>query len=587
MDQLFQFWLGKLSDMVDGASRAVIFSAKSTQNSYMATHFWPAGNNESIIFEEAVKKVLLDKKCVLQQHRYNREETGETLDIVACPLFYKKQLTAVVVVEMTGRSTALRQEVIRQIQWAAKWFEAMFEQQGSYAKDRLVALVELVAIGLEHGHFKAAATEVVTELATRFSCDRVSLGFLRGSNVKIDAISHSADFDRQSGLNRNISECMHEAMDQGRTISYPAEKNATCITRNHAIFTSEHGLGSVCTVPFVHKGEIIGAFMFERPAESPFDQTALDQFEQISSIVGPMLEVRRRDERWLLQKNWDSWRKFWAELLGPRHLVWKLVLFTFVAGISYLAFATGQYRITATARLEAESQQVVVAPQAGYIARANARAGDVVRSGEELGVLDDKELQLEYQKWSSKQEQLRKQYRSALSLHDRSQVNIIGAQIQQTEAQINLINEQLMRTRLLAPFAGLVVNGDLSQSLGAPVERGQVLFSIAPMGEYRVILQVDERDIGAIKNNQSGHLVLTSMPTTPFPLEVKKVMPVSTAREGRNYYNIEASLNYHSDLLRPGMEGIAKVDIGPRKKIWIFTHKLLDWLRLRTWAYRP
>jgi hypothetical protein len=37
--------------------------------------------------------------------------------------------------------------------------------------------------------------------------------------------------------------------------------------------------------------------------------------------------------------------------------------------------------------------------------------------------------------------------------------------------------------------------------------------------------------------------------------------------------------------LRPGMEGVAKIDIGRRRLIWIWTHSLFDWLRVWTWQY--
>jgi hypothetical protein len=33
------------------------------------------------------------------------------------------------------------------------------------------------------------------------------------------------------------------------------------------------------------------------------------------------------------------------------------------------------------------------------------------------------------------------------------------------------------------------------------------------------------------------------------------------------------------------MEGIGKVDAGERKVIWIWTHHLVDWLRLWTWKW--
>ena len=67
------------------------------------------------------------------------------------------------------------------------------------------------------------------------------------------------------------------------------------------------------------------------------------------------------------------------------------------------------------------------------------------------------------------------EYSQALAEHERSRVHVLQAQLAQVEAQIALIDEQLSRTRLVAPFDAVVVKGDLTQSLGAPVERGNVL----------------------------------------------------------------------------------------------------------------
>ncbi len=42
-----------------------------------------------------------------------------------------------------------------------------------------------------------------------------------------------------------------------------------------------------------------------------------------------------------------------------------------------------------------------------------------------------------------------------------------------------------------------------------------------------------------------------------------------------------------SDLFRPGMEGVAKIDIDRRRLAWIWGHRLTDWLRLALWSVRP
>jgi hypothetical protein len=84
----------------------------------------------------------------------------------------------------------------------------------------------------------------------------------------------------------------------------------------------------------------------------------------------------------------------------------------------------------------------------------------------------------------------------------------------------------------VAPFDGVVVAGDLSQSIGAPVEQGKVLFEVAPLAGYRVVLHVDDRDIGYLAHGQRGELVLSSLPERKLPLVVSAITSVAAQVDG-------------------------------------------------------
>ena len=136
-------------------------------------------------------------------------------------------------------------------------------------------------------------------------------------------------------------------------------------------------------------------------------------------------------------------------------------------------------------------------------------------------------------------------------------------------------------------FSGVVVSGDLSQMLGAPVEQGKVLYEIAPLDAYRVILQVDEYDIGYIKPGQSGTMLLNGAADETIPLQINKVSSVSTPQDGRNFFRVEASLQGSKTGLRPGMEGVGKVVIERRLSLWIWTRTSIDRVRVLLWHWLP
>jgi multidrug resistance efflux pump len=233
-------------------------------------------------------------------------------------------------------------------------------------------------------------------------------------------------------------------------------------------------------------------------------------------------------------------------------------------------------------------QRVIAAPMDGYIEDSNVRAGDTVEAGTVLARLDGRDLVLERLKWSSQRSQRRREQSEARAQGDRARAGILAAQIQQADAQLALLDAQLDRVAVTSPFDGIVVSGDLSQSLGAPVERGEVLFEVAPLDSYRVILHVDERDIGYVSEGLTGSLALTGSPQDRLDIRVDKLTPVSTAEEGRNYFRVEASrADPPARILRPGMEGVGKIDAGERRLIWIWTHKVVYWMRMFFWSWWP
>ena len=181
----------------------------------------------------------------------------------------------------------------------------------------------------------------------------------------------------------------------------------------------------------------------------------------------------------------------------------------------------------------------------------------------------------------------RREYREAQSSRDLVGVRVIKEQINQILAQIELIEQQLQSINLTAPFDGVVIEGDLSQALGSPVERGDTLFKIAPLNDYRIILKVDEREIAYVEQGQQGLLTLSSLSRQSMPIRIERITSVAKAEDGANFFRVEASLPESVGELRPGMQGIGKINAGSERLLWIWTHQFIDWLRLWVWSWWP
>jgi RND family efflux transporter MFP subunit len=456
-----------------------------------------------------------------------------------------------------------------------------------FERERVAEMLALAASLLDQEGLAAAAHALCAELARRLGCERVALGVLRRDRMRVLALSTSLRFAEASDTMRDLRAAMEEAAEQDAVIELPApEQAAPHATRDHEQLLQDSGARRVCTAPLGARGRTIGALTCEWGAAGG-EPVPAERVAGAATLSGPILELLLRVEAGPVERARAAWERFAARHLGGDGLFARGAVAAIAALLVLLALLPGTHRISARASLEGRVQRALVAAVPGYLAEAGARAGDLVRAGDVLARLDERDLALERRRWQGQKARLEQEYREALAAQDRTQMSILGAQIEQAAAQLDLAREQLARAAVVAPFDGIVLRGELDRELGSPVEQGEVLFEIAPLDGYRIILAVDERDIAHVAVGQRGQLALTALPGDPLPLAVERITPISSVEAGRNTFRVEAVLERQDVALRPGMEGIAKIDAGRRRLLWIWGHTLVDWIRLGAWSFVP
>lgn len=589
-----QSWLALQCGMIGGVRAGLVLLGPPDRGPFRPMATWPAGRRNLKHLTKTAERTLSERRGLLVKAEADAA-SGEQADDcyeVSYPIEVRGVLHGATVLEVPTRSDAKLKGTMRRLHWGAAWLELLFSRElvtaEIAARERIQSALELVSSTLGHERFYAGAMAFATALATKLQCERVSIGFVRRGRTRVFAMSHSAEFKQQTNLVRSISEAMDEAVDQRETIVYPnGSSGSAVVSRAHAELARQHGAGALCSIPLEALGAPIGAVMLERPIGQPFDSKAIELCQSVAALAGPILDTHRRDDRWLIAKAVDSVRTYFVSLFGPRHVALKLVSAAVVSLLLFCFLVNGDYRVSAKTVLEPIVQRAIAAPFNGYIREAPVRAGDLVQAGQVLCTLDDRELKLERLKSLSKLEEYQKEYHKAMAEREAAKVEILTAQMHQVQAEIALLDDQLAHTKLLAPFDGIVVTGDLSQQLGAPIEKGKVLFEIAPLDSYRLVIEVDERDIADVVVGQRGSLMLSAFPSEIIDVTVEKITPVSMAKEGRNFFRIEAQFDQPHDRLRPGMEGAGKIEIDRRTLMWIWTHQIVDWIRLAVWSWLP
>jgi RND family efflux transporter MFP subunit len=242
------------------------------------------------------------------------------------------------------------------------------------------------------------------------------------------------------------------------------------------------------------------------------------------------------------------------------------------------------YRVEAAFLLKTEDLAYLPAPFDGYIQDVHVDVGDQVKKAAPLLSLDTRELLLEESSAVANQNRYMREAEKARAQNALADMRIAMALEAQAQARLKLVRYHLEHAEMKAPFSGIVVEGDLEELLGAPVRKGDVLFKVARLEKMYVELKVEERDIHEVSADASGQIAFISRPNLKFPMKLDRIEPVAIPEEEGNVFLVKARFTEEAaDWWRPGMTGVAKIDVDKRNILWILTHRTIDFLRIFLW----
>jgi len=581
-----QRWLEQHCDSSDAVSGGVVILNGTGRGLPDMVAEWPASGTLTPSLASAAQAAVQRGRPVVFAPTVRLVDSDHNR-VISLPLKSKDGVLGAVALAVRADDTHAVEALFKELARAsAKVGSTISRDAAGNAATPSARVLSLQSALLAQPTLAEGAMALATELAAAIGGERVTLGVLN-PEMDVIAVSNSADFRSEQRLLRLVAAAMQEAVDQGARVNYPALATEPArVILAHADLQA-HTDHALLTVPLVHAGQAVGALQAEWRSGTPPGAEQIALCEGVASAIGSLVSLRLIAER--------SWR---ARLAQSAHALWQhlarhdnpLPKVALAAGAGLLLAATlipVDYRVGAPARIEGAVQRVVAAPFDGFLQRSHVRPGDAVHAGDLLAEMAGEDLALEQRKWESTLTQQENAYAAALARADRAQFVISRGKADEARAQLELVRQQLSRTRLVAPIEGVVIKGDLSQALGAPVQRGDALLTLAPREQYRLIVEVDERDIADIKPGQSGHLALASLPSQSLPLVVDRVTPVSNVRDGRNVFEVEARLAGVTVDLRPGLQGVAKIDAGEQSFAWIWTHRIVDALRLAWWTWGP
>lgn len=266
-------------------------------------------------------------------------------------------------------------------------------------------------------------------------------------------------------------------------------------------------------------------------------------------------------------------------------------------------------KVSANGRINAQRKVDLSANIMGQIINLAVREGDVVKKGDFLLQIDQKQLAASAEGAAASMrallsdrdaaranaaeaertfERARKNYeekivplaeldraRTALD-SARANVTAIEQRIAQSQANLAAARDTLSKTTIRAPMAGIVTALPVEEGevavIGTMNNPGTVLLTIADMSIVEAVMEVDETDIPAVKVGQHATITIDAYPNKTFNGVVTEVgsspikrTGITTSAEAVNF-EVKIQIENPPNGVRPGFSASADIITGTRSK---------------------
>jgi len=453
----------------------------------------------------------------------------------------------------------------------------------------LLQVLGLATEVMQAPRYGAAALTLVNGLISLLGLRQAVLCWRIGGRTEVEAISNLERFEKTSRLVQAMEAAANEVVAVDRVLSVRVAAvpglNEVPPPAHMALLQSLEGVAALDGLPLRDSSGQTQAVILCASDHAGLPPQKVNDLLLMLELILPQLSEARQQQMGVLKKT----RAFAVErlsiLFGPGR-PW-LKFWTVALSIVFLVLAFGRlpYRVEASAQLSTDSIRLLTSHNDGRLQEVLVDIGDLVVQGQPMSRMDtsdllqqELEVRSELQRYQAEEDKAR----AGRALAD---LEVARFRRAQSEARLQRVLNLLAQTTLTAPFDGVVVEGERRHLLGSSVRRGDTLFRVAQVKGLYLVLQLPERDIREVALNFKGEMVLLSQPGHEIPFKISNMVPMAQVKgdEG-NHFLIKAEIDAPvEDWWRPGMVGLAKIDVGDRNIGWIITHRLVDTLRLWFW----
>ncbi|WP_432799675.1 HlyD family efflux transporter periplasmic adaptor subunit [Poriferisphaera sp. WC338] len=546
---------------------------------------WLSGALKRVPPVSNAKQAYLKKYCAQKK---SSKEVGKQEYLIYLPLIYEQahRVMGVFYVTVADESVARdRANGLKLTQSAYTCFD-LRNQMRKQNKDMTIIThaMEVLDRFNEHSKYKSAAMVLCHEVATVWRADRVALGLQQGAYVKMVALNQTEHFSRKMQLIHDLEGVMEESYDQDIEVFWPASPESSVIARQAKRLSDRYGPECVYSFPLRREGEVIGVLTVEMPIDRALDEQGLEGLRLLCNLVAPRVDDLKEANKWIGTKLADSAKEAGKKIVGPTHTWVKVAVVGLSIALGFLFFWPVTDTVESPFMIDAVRRQVIAAPFDGYVEEVYAEPGDVVTDDQQvLATLSTGELRLRRASLVAELAQNRIEADIARREGNTVDVHIAQAKADAKQAEIGIVDDDIEDAAMRSPMLGIVIDGNLKPRTGGAVQRGEVLYEVAPIDSLRAELYVPEDRINDVELGQRGELSSAANPGRYIGFVVESIEPIAQVRQGQNVFLVRVKLDGLPAWMRPGMQGLAKVDVGTTSMVNKWTRGAVNWVRMKLW----
>lgn len=238
------------------------------------------------------------------------------------------------------------------------------------------------------------------------------------------------------------------------------------------------------------------------------------------------------------------------------------------------------------ARINTEKLDAQILQDQALLESARAKVNDAKVTVEETGA-EYKRIQ-ETRERTKGQLPSEKDLDTAKAAYERAKVAVLSAQaaVTQAEATLRMDQTNLSKAVIKSPVDGVVLarNVEPGQTIAASFNV-TTMFEIAEdLTKMKLEVNIDEADVGAVKEGQSVAFTVDAFPGRQFPGRITQLRYQSTTTNNVVTYLAVISVNNNQMLLRPGMTATAVITVKSLKNALLAPNAALRFTPAQTGA---